>query len=76
MLAIFSPLYYNIRVTRRHDGMVDVTDSKSVGGDIVWVRVPLPAPETLLGLRDKGVFLFSIAMCGDDRKGRPYAWIL
>ena len=45
MLAIFCSLYYNIRVTRRHDGMVDVTDSKSVGGDIVWVRVPLPAPE-------------------------------
>ena len=25
--------------------MVDVTDSKSVGGDTVWVRVPPPAPE-------------------------------
>ena len=25
--------------------LVDVTDSKSVGGDIVWVRVPPPAPE-------------------------------
>mgnify|MGYP007027061492 CR=1 FL=1 len=24
--------------------MVDVTDSKSVGGDTVWVRVPPPAP--------------------------------
>ena len=24
--------------------MVDVTDSKSVGGNIVWVRVPPPAP--------------------------------
>ena len=24
--------------------LVDVTDSKSVGGDIVWVRVPPPAP--------------------------------
>ena len=45
MLAIFYGLYYNSQVTRRHDGMVDVTDSKSVGGDIVWVRVPLPAPE-------------------------------
>ena len=29
---------------RRCDGMVDVTDSKSVGGNIVWVRVPPPAP--------------------------------
>ncbi len=25
--------------------LVDVTDSKSVGGDIVWVRVPPPAPD-------------------------------
>ena len=30
--------------TCRCDGMVDVTDSKSVGGDTVWVRVPPPAP--------------------------------
>ena len=29
----------------RCDGMVDVTDSKSVGGDTVWVRVPPPAPK-------------------------------
>ena len=25
--------------------LVDVTDSKSVDGNIVWVRVPLPAPK-------------------------------
>ena len=25
--------------------LVDVTDSKSVGSDTVWVRVPLPAPK-------------------------------
>ena len=25
--------------------LADVTDSKSVGGDIVWVRVPPPAPK-------------------------------
>ena len=30
---------------RRHDGMADVTDSKSVGSNTVWVQVPLPAPE-------------------------------
>ena len=30
---------------RRHDGMADVTDSKSVGSDTVWVQVPLPAPK-------------------------------
>ena len=26
--------------------LADVTDSKSVVGDNVWVRVPLPAPDT------------------------------
>ena len=30
----------------RCDGMVDVADSKSAGGDSVWVRVPPPAPPT------------------------------
>ena len=29
---------------RRCVGMVDEEDSKSFGGDIVWVRVPPPAP--------------------------------
>ena len=29
----------------RCDGMVDVADSKSAGGDSVWVRVPPPAPD-------------------------------
>ena len=28
----------------RCDGMADVTDSKSVGGNTVWVQVPPPAP--------------------------------
>lgn len=28
----------------RCDGMVDVADSKSAGGNSVWVRVPPPAP--------------------------------
>ena len=32
----------------RCDGMVDVADSKSAGGDSVWVRVPpAPSSETL-----------------------------
>ena len=29
---------------RRSDGMADVTDSKSVGSDTVWVQVPPSAP--------------------------------
>ena len=37
-----SVLYY--KSTCRCDGMVDVADSKSAGGDSVWVRVPPPAP--------------------------------
>ena len=45
MLAILCAMYYNVLVISRCDGMVDVTDSKSVGGNIVWVRVPPPAPE-------------------------------
>lgn len=29
-----------------HGGMADASDSKSDGGDIVWVQVPLPAAKT------------------------------
>ena len=36
-------LSYNT-LARRCDGMADVTDSKSVPGNRVWVRVPPPAP--------------------------------
>ena len=36
--------------------LADVTDSKSVDGDIVWVRVPPPAPKT--GDTPKGYPLF------------------
>ena len=34
--------------------LADVTDSKSVDGDIVWVRVPPPAPNP------KGAFMVSL----------------
>ena len=37
-------ILYNIKVISRCDGMADVTDSKSVGGNTVWVQVPPPAP--------------------------------
>ena len=41
----FSPaMGYNDCWLCRCDGMVDVADSKSAGGDSVWVRVPPPAP--------------------------------
>ena len=39
----------------------DATDSKSVGGDIVWVQVPLSAfnlPQESLILKVSWVFLF------------------
>ena len=38
--------------------MVDEADSKSVGSDTVWVRVPPPAPEKN-GNRDTITVLFS-----------------
>ena len=36
--------YYVILNLRLSDGMVDVPDSKSGGGDTVWVQVPPQAP--------------------------------
>ena len=49
----------------RCDGMVDVADSKSADGDIVWVRVPPPAPRNRRPL--PGVFCF--VMLVRDSKG-------
>ena len=40
----FSPTA-ELRKIGRCDGMVDVADSKSAGGNSVWVRVPPPAPK-------------------------------
>jgi hypothetical protein len=40
--------------------LVDVTDSKSVGGNIVWVRVPPPAPT--MSQRIDTMFVF--VLCG------------
>ena len=39
----FSPTA-ELRKIGRCDGMVDVADSKSADGNIMWVRVPPPAP--------------------------------
>ena len=56
-LAIRCRLLYNRPWNKYADVMelVDVTDSKSVGGNIVWVRVPPSAPNrkplNLNGLR-------------------------
>ena len=36
--------------------LADVTDSKSVDGDIVWVRVPPPAPKRTASLADAVLF--------------------
>ena len=36
--------------------MVDEEDSKSFGGDIVWVRVPPPAPKALNQYLIQGFF--------------------
>ena len=48
-------MLYNIIDISRCDGMADVTDSKSVGGDTVWVQVPPPAPrKSELLSTDKG----------------------
>ena len=57
-------LCYNISVVRKggeiYAGVMelaDVTDSKSVDGDIVWVRVPPPAPKTQGAPKGYPVFL-------------------
>ena len=44
-VALRAKLWYNTTYAGMME-LADVTDSKSVVGDNVWVRVPLPAPET------------------------------
>ena len=48
---------YCLFVRRRHVGMADEADSKSVVGNYVWVQVPLPA--LFQALRDQGFFLYN-----------------
>ena len=63
MLAKRVKMMYNIKVPCRRDGMADVTDSKSVGGDTVWVQVPPPAPSDLYYLyRSLFVFLDQLSL--------------
>ena len=59
-------------LARRCDGMVDVTDSKSVGGDTVWVRVPPLAPKSLqpFGCGDFAVSGGVKDFCGWTTAGR------
>ena len=49
--------------------LADVTDSKSVDGDIVWVRVPPPAPrkKPLLSTRQERFFLRSTVLGSQKR---------
>ena len=42
LLYFYNVLLYQL-FNRRHVGMADEADSKSVGGNTVWVQVPLPA---------------------------------
>ena len=45
-IALLTKLCYISSRSSRSDGMADVTDSKSVGSDTVWVQVPPSAPKT------------------------------
>ena len=53
----FSTVCYILSAACRCDGMVDVADSKSADGNIVWVRVPPPAPrqKNAVPLRFRGL---------------------
>ena len=59
--------------------LADVTDSKSVDGDIVWVRVPPPAPNpkgafmVVLGF---GIYLRGLEAGSTKRSGGGFVHIL
>ena len=59
-------MMYNIKVQCRRDGMADVTDSKSVGGNTVWVQVPPPAPKNSTDI--VGAVLAKYSFLYDERQ--------
>lgn len=52
LYLIFKIYYDKLSKSRRCGGMADAADSKSAGGDIVWVRLPPSA----LGIKIHVIF--------------------
>ena len=64
-------MVYSVSYLCRSDGMADVTDSKSVGSDTVWVRVPPSAPR-----RSKVRFAPTSFFCLRQKRRHPHAPLL
>ena len=64
-------MVYSLLYLCRSDGMADVTDSKSVGSDTVWVRVPPSAPR-----RSKVRFAPASFFCLWQKRRHPHAPLL
>ena len=64
-------MVYSFLYLCRSDGMADVTDSKSVGSDTVWVRVPPSAPR-----RSKVRFAPTSFFCLWQKRRHPHAPLL
>ena len=64
-------MVYSLLYLCRSDGMADVTDSKSVGSDTVWVRVPPSAPR-----RSKVRFAPASFFCLRQKRRHPHAPLL
>ena len=64
-------MVYSVLYLCRSDGMADVTDSKSVGSDTVWVRVPPSAPR-----RSKVRFAPTSFFCLRQKRRHPHAPLL
>ena len=58
----------------RCDGMVDVADSKSAGGDTVWVRAPPPVPrKNSIALRGLMLFFLFYEELGLEGSGSEWS---